>query len=189
MGLKLKKIMAKFESAFKLTSQAEGGYSFNPDDTGKETYRGVSRKNWPNWQGWSHIDTIKENHGTDAHTINQWGAKVVVLQSLVANFYRVNFWDVNKLDQFNDQQLANTVYDFGVNSGTDRAAKTLQQCLSIPADGIVGPQTINAVNAAKEPDLYNQYNEMRRLFYENLATHPGQHQFLASWLSRLKPYV
>lgn len=175
--------MANFNEALKITGINEGGWNDTEGDSGGETMLGVSRNNWPAWQGWKIVDEFK-GQPKFISIVNSSQQ----IKNLAKVFYKTNFWDVNKLDQFNDQQLANSVYDFGVNSGTSKAAKILQMAVNVISDGIIGPQTINAVNAAKEPDLYNQYNEMRRLFYENLATHPGQHQFLASWLSRLKPY-
>lgn len=180
--------MANFNEALKITGISEGAYANNPADRGKETMYGISRKNWPNWAGWVIVDKYKAQANGDIHLLNKLCNADTQLQSLKVAFYHTNFWNTNKLDQFTDQQLAQSVYDFGVTSGTEQAAKILQMAVNVISDGIIGPQTINAVNAAKEPDLYNQYNEMRRLFYENLATHPGQHQFLASWLSRLKEY-
>jgi lysozyme family protein len=179
--------MAQFNEALHLTAINEGGYSNDIHDHGGETYAGIACNFWPNWQGWSHIDTIKENHGTDAETINHWAKQDVVLQSLKVAFYKQNFWDVNRLDEINDQQLADSVYDFGVNSGVSHAAKLLQKAVNIRQDGIIGSNTLFAANINSE-DVYNHYNELRKEFYEILATHPGQHEFLESWLSRLKPY-
>jgi lysozyme family protein len=180
--------MANFNEAEHLTGINEGGYSNNQSDHGGETYAGISRNNWPNWQGWYHIDSIKNIHGTDDGTINQWAKQDLILQSLVYSFYKTNFWDVNKLDQLNDQQLADSCYDFGVNSGTIKAAKMIQEASNVISDSIIGQKTIVAINTSKQPDLYNRYNSLREEFYRKLATHPHQAQFLNSWLSRLKPY-
>jgi len=179
--------MARFEQAFKITERNEGGYANNPADHGGETYAGIARNFWPNWSGWAIIDAAKRTTKT-APLINQY-AKTNGIDAHVAKFYKQNFWDVNKLDLFNDQQLANNVYDFGVNSGTKKAAKVLQQALKIKDDGIIGNQTLAAVNAYNGKDLYNLYNGARTEFYNRLASQsPDQHQFLKSWLSRVKPY-
>lgn len=180
--------MANFQEASKLTDINEGGYSNSIDDHGGETYGGVARNDWPNWQGWSHIDTIKQNYGTTAAIINAHAAKDAVLQSLVQSFYKENFWDVNKLDEQNDQQIGNTVYDFGVNSGVNEAAKTLQECANVKVDGVIGEITINAINALPAENVYILYNAKRRAFYIELSKKPNQAQFLSDWLSRLKPY-
>ena len=40
-----------FDRAFVTTMQSEGGYVNNPKDPGGETYMGISRNNYPHWQG------------------------------------------------------------------------------------------------------------------------------------------
>lgn len=181
--------MANFDEAYKIMGFNEGGYSNNISDHGGETAFGIARKFWPNWQGWSHIDTIKQNYGHNANTINLWAKKDVVLQSLIAAFYKQNFWDVNKLDLINDHQLADNVYDFGVNSGVEEAAKILQRVVNVTVDGIIGNGTLSVVNHSDSETVYNEYNELRIAFYHKLAANPGQLQFLKSWMSRIKPYI
>lgn len=179
--------MAKFEIAEAITGRNEGGYANNPADTGGETYAGIARNYWPSWQGWPLIDRIKVNFGRDAKTINKYAKIDPFIAPAISKFYKQNFWDVNKLDQFNDQQLANTVYDFGVNSGTGRAAKYLQQVVGVSADGKIGPQTLAAVNKLEAKVTHEKYNRERESFYRSIAK-GNQLQFLKSWLSRLKPY-
>lgn len=179
--------MAKFEDAYKITERNEGGYANNKADHGGETYAGIARNFWPNWSGWMIIDKAKSVSKT-APLINQY-AKDNGIDAHVSKFYKTNFWDALKLDLINDQQVANNIYDFGVNSGTVKAAKTLQRVLKITDDGIIGNQTINASNAMQADDLHNAYNGARIEFYNQLAARDAsQKQFLKSWLSRIKPY-
>lgn len=181
--------MGNFNEAYLLTGHNEGGYANNPADHGGETYAGIARKFWPTWQGWSHIDAIKQKYGTNEKTINLWAKKDALLQTLIASFYKQNFWDVNKLDLINDYQLTNNVYDFGVNSGVSEAAKTLQLVSGVSQDGIIGNATIAAVNSLNAKSTYERYNVERIAFYHKLAGNPGQLQFLKSWMSRIKPYI
>jgi len=189
--------MAKFEIAEAITGRNEGGYANNPADTGGETYAGIARNYWGSWQGWKIIDNIKfdlkVNSVVTASNINKAARDNPYLTKAISSFYKQNFWDVNKLDLINDQQVANTVYDFGVNSGTGRSAKHLQQAVNdvcnvgLSVDGQIGNKTINAVNVHDEETIYNQYNKLRENFYRSIAK-GNQAQFLKSWLSRLKPY-
>lgn len=181
--------MAKFEIAEAETGRFEGLYANNPADRGGETYAGIARKFWPNWSGWKQIDHIKATHGKSAPVINKFAKADHLLHKNISAFYKANFWDVNSLDKFEDQQIANSVYDFGVNAGTKKAAKVLQQVLGIEQDGVIGPKTIGIINAYKFRQTHFSYNELRRQYYLKLAQNPTQHQFLKSWLSRLKPYV
>lgn len=178
--------MGNFSEAYKLTGHNEGGYSNNADDHGGETYAGISRKFWPNWPGWALVDKAKA-FAKSTPLINHWLDQNGI-EPYVAAFYKANFWDANKLDLVKDQQLANNIYDFGVNSGVVKAAKALQEVLKVSNDGIIGQQTINALNGSNARDVYNAYNGARAEFYHRLSANPGQLQFLKSWISRLKPY-
>lgn len=190
--------MAKFEIAEKITGRNEGGYANNPSDTGGETINGIARNHWPKWDGWKTIDEIKagliaNKKPVNALHINQAIRTNPKFYSLISKFYKQNFWDVLKLDLVNDQQLANSVYDFGVNSGTGRSANFLQKSVNdvcsigLIVDGQIGNKTINAVNIHDGKTIYNHFNKLRENFYRSIAK-GSQAQFLKSWLSRLKPY-
>lgn len=181
--------MADFKIAFNLTGAIEGGYVNNPADHGGETIYGIARKFWPAWPGWDIVDKIKSTGTTTASVINKLANANTQLQTLKLAFYKQNFWDVNKLDLINDQQLANNVYDFGVNSGVSKGAKTLQAACGVTVDGIIGNQTIYCVNNGNAKAIYEKYNELRSEFYHKLAANPGQAKFLHSWMSRIKPYT
>lgn len=175
--------MGNFTEAYVITNKNEGGYSDNSSDSGGETLFGVSRNNWPNWPGWKIVDEFKGQP--------KWVSIIESsqqLRDLASQFYKSNFWDVLSLDQINDQQICNTVYDFGVNSGTGKSAKYLQISAGVNADGIIGHLTIDNVNGQDAKELYNTFNVMREAFYRGLAENPSQAQFLHSWLSRLTPY-
>ena len=51
--------MADFNLSIPKILKHEGGYVDNPNDIGKETYGGISRKYNPNWEGWKFIDDWK----------------------------------------------------------------------------------------------------------------------------------
>lgn len=181
--------MAKFEIANAITGGNEGGYANNPADHGGETYAGIARKFWPNWSGWLTIDAIKSAHGAIPSVINAFARPDPLLKSMVLTFYKRNFWDVNQLDQINDQQVANNVYDCGVNCGIGAAAKMLQQLVSVTPDGIIGPRSIQSINGTDPESLYNAFNSARKNYYSDLiARNASQKQFQHSWFSRLIPY-
>jgi lysozyme family protein len=193
--------MANFNIAEKITGKFEGFYADNTNDRGGETFAGIARNFWSKWEGWKKIDEYKAHYKASGSktSLANWvnnSAKVVTepTMEMVSKFYKTNFWDVNKLDAIVDQQLANTVYDFGVNSGTGRAAKFLQQSANdtglviLSEDGNIGPKTIGAINALNPQNVYANFNRRRESFYRSIAT-GNQEQFLKSWLNRLKPYV
>jgi len=183
--------MAKFSEAYAETMSAEGGYAFNPADKGGETYKGIARKYNPTWKGWPILDAIKPH--TPAN-INKVAGSNPTLQEYVKAFYHVNYWDINKLGDIIDQQLANNVFDFGVNAGTKTAAKMLQRAYNyvtteLTVDGIIGSKTMIAINGASAEVIYNKFNDFRRQFYDAIiARDPSQAQFRKSWYSRIKPH-
>ncbi len=51
----------------------EGGYANHPADKGGETYRGISRKANPNWEGWKYIDDVKRTgKGLNGWLSDKW---------------------------------------------------------------------------------------------------------------------
>lgn len=183
--------MVKYEIAEAITGRNEGGYAHNPADRGGETYAGIARNFWPKWEGWTKVDKAKSEYASSSKvSLAKWinfSAKAHGIEREVSSFYKQNFWDTLSLDAFTDQQLANTVYDFGVNSGTGRSAKFLQQVAGVSQDGKIGPATLVAVNSANPQALHAKFNKAREDFYRSIAK-GNQAQFLRSWLSRLTPY-
>lgn len=61
-------------------------------------------------------------------------------------------------------------FDFGVNSGPARAARTLQSVLKVTADGRIGPQTLKAVILADAKQTIQALCARRLSFLSGLAT-------------------
>jgi len=187
--------MAEFTIAYEKTSRAEGGYANNPLDSGGETYKGIARKIHPEWKGWPIIDEIKNNVGTSAQAINAAGEKNVALQGLVLYFYKYMFWDPLSLDQVNDQQMANELYDTGVNMGIGRAGLFFQKVLNVSTstqlilDGKVGTKTVALFNSLPSSDkhmVWKLFNCLQGEKYISICeANPSQEVFLRSWASRV----
>lgn len=179
--------MAQFLPAFAATMKHEGGYAHDPADRGGETYRGISRNNWPGWNGWPDIDRIvgallaaPVSHAA----INKALDRNADLQRRVQDFYQRNFW-TPVMDDITDQAVANWLFDKGVNMGIRRAYKLMQRALHVDQDGIIGPQTRAAINAADPVQLLADCRGEARRFYTNLALQdPTQSRFLHGWLAR-----
>lgn len=169
--------MAEFLKAFALTTKWEGGYVDDPDDDGKETYRGISRANWPRWKGWVIVDRHKP---LKKHAF----IKDEELDRLVKEFYRENFWMRVKGDQVNNQAIANVLFDWCVTSGF-HSPKGLQKVIGEVADGLIGPKSLASVNAGNQKQIFDQFNALREKFYRDNATRiPKNRKFLGGWLNR-----
>jgi lysozyme family protein len=57
-----------------------------------------------------------------------------------------------KFDQIRDERVRFIVFDFGVIAGQPTAAKSLQRVLGVDVDGIVGAQTLAAINGIADAD-------------------------------------
>lgn len=176
--------MAAFESSFAKTSINEGGYANNPGDHGGETYRGIARNYWPAWKGWLIIDAAKAD-GKQPNSI-----KSKPLDQLVSDFYLGNFWAVLAAGQITAQEVADELFDTAVNMGISRAARFLQDALTIlgekvAIDGKVGPATIAAANRVNPVLLVRILNILQGARYLDIVrADPSQRTFLNNWLNR-----
>ncbi|MFA5196159.1 MAG: glycosyl hydrolase 108 family protein [Bacteroidales bacterium] len=133
--------MATFDLALKKILKNEGGYVNDPLDPGGETYRGISRNNWPKWDGWLIIDTTKPDIPDR------------LLEGKVSEFYRKNFWNKIKGDGIRDQDVAESICDFAVNAGVVTASKCAQRAVCANDDGVIDDGTLKALNCVI-PELF-----------------------------------
>ena len=82
-----------FEAAMDYMQPSEGGYVCDPDDSGGETFRGISRRVWPDWAGWKLIDQAKQEGCRSAKAINERFAQDAKMEKLVKQFFRGGFYD------------------------------------------------------------------------------------------------
>src|SRR5665647_1744031 len=124
--------MANFKSAITKVLLTEGGYVNDPNDNGGETYKGIARKFWAVWIGWLIIDNQKTLPNFPVNL-----KRIVRLNELVIEFYKVNFWDKIGGDSINNQSVADLLVDSAVNEGTVPAIKRAQGIVDIAQTGHV----------------------------------------------------
>lgn len=122
--------MANFDKAILKVINSEGGYVNDPADKGGETYKGISRKNWPRWSGWAIIDCCKSNPNWP-ECLNSFNA----LKESVKSFYRNNFWDKVGGDGIKDQDIAYKLVDTAVLEGIKPAVRRAQMICGIVQTG------------------------------------------------------
>jgi len=180
----------------------EGGYCNNPKDRGGETYRGISRKYHPDWKGWSIVDAVKANAGEIPHYgsrdylrwrtgIDRRLAGNSELQEDVSGFYASQLW-CPQYEQIENQDLVNWLFSHTVNispvhNGKSIVHKWLQRALNLDDDGIIGPETLAAVNACGDVTklIDSMKDDARRYYTAIVSAHPDQAQFLEGWLARV----
>ena len=173
--------MAEFQPAYNHVLKWEGGYVNDPDDPGGETYRGVARRFWSKWDGWVIIDMKKKERGfpksLDSHQ---------ELQKMIAEFYEANFWDKVKGDQIDSQEVAENIFDFAVNAGVKTSSKLAQLAAGTGADGVIGPNSIKAINACDEELFICKFALNKIAKYVNICKkRRTSRKYFFGWISRV----
>lgn len=126
--------MADFNKEFEKLILAEGIYGNDPDDSGGETFLGISRKYNPTWTGWKTIDEIKNANGTKNLTKILKQNKSLIDSAKV--YYKIRYWDVFRLDEIPSQKIAHEMFDTCVNMGSKSAILIAQQVIGMTPTGV-----------------------------------------------------
>jgi lysozyme family protein len=117
-----------YAQALKQVLKYEGGYSDHPSDPGGATMKGVTQAVYNDWRKSNNLPIQSVRNISDTE---------------VAAIYKNLYWDRIRGDDL-PSGIDFAVFDFAVNSGVNRAAKTLQGVVGVPQDGQIGPATIQA---------------------------------------------
>lgn len=131
----------------------EGGFVNHPDDPGGITNHGVTKKVYEEWVE----RKVSEQEMRD------------LTHEDVAPVYKNNYWDRLRADDL-PSGVDWSCFDWGVNSGTSRAAKALQRIVGVEQDGGIGPMTLQAVAEVEPTEIIEQMHHMRDKFYRDLST-------------------
>jgi len=153
-----------FEQCMGWLLEHEGGYVNHPNDPGGETNLGVTRAVYEQYVGRQVMDGEMEGLTHDD----------------VYPIYKENYWDRLRADDL-PSGVDFCTFDWGVNSGTSRAAKALQRIVGVEQDGGIGPMTLQAVAGMEPVDIVEQMHHMRDGFYRSLTTFET---FGRGWLRR-----
>ena len=108
-----------------------------------------------------------------------------MLEMDALRIYRRVFW---RFDGIESQPVATKIFDAAVNMGTKRAVKLAQQALEFDegdVDGMLGPKTEAAINAARPDVFLERYVEQMEARYRRIVEKdPSQAVFLKGWLRR-----
>ena len=103
---------------------------------------------------------------------------------MVRAFFRANFWDNIRGDQLAHQAIAESIFDFHVNTG--RPARVLAQLVAgVTPDGSFGPATLQALNAYDPEKFVMAYALAKIARYRDIVTRDRtQMKFLLGWINR-----
>lgn len=131
----------------------EGGFSNRPrrEDPGGATKYGITIGTLRDWRGGPVTVADVRNLTKDE----------------AFRIYKAQYWDAVRGDRL-PAGLDYVVFDFAVNSGPGRAVQHLQRLLQVTVDGIVGVQTLGALQGRALPDLIKRYSAARLAYLKGL---------------------
>jgi len=189
--------MANFIMSLNKLLANEGSYANISGDSGGETYCGVSRNNYPQWEGWDVIDRYKQHYSFPQ--ILEFNDQLI---NLVRKFYRDNYWSKFRGNMFSSQLIADELLDTSVNIGLKRACLLFQKSLNIlnrnqklfsnlHLDGIIGSKSLNAlriiIEKGEEDILYKVMNIFQGSYYLTITNYNELFEkFIRGWLSRVE---
>jgi lysozyme family protein len=162
----------RFLACMPFILKEEGGYSNTPGDHGGATNFGITQGEF---YIWLHANNLPMQSVRDI-TPDQYDA-----------IYWQNYWQPHC--PLLPVGLDLSVFNINVNGGTGRGTRLIQQCLSIPVDGVWGPQTMQAVtDLAASGDVVKviqAFHADERAFYQAIINHdPSQQKFASDWFGR-----
>lgn len=172
----------------------EGGYVNDPDDRGGETYKGISRKWWPNWKGWEVIDRYKKIAEDDEH-LNKILKGSRELDKMVYDFYFEEYY--KEYDQLSNLAVQEELYDTSVNLGVPETKELFQEALNLlnrnernyddlVVDGTIGPVTMAAYEKCNHEKLVKTLNLLQGEKYLQIVREDHtQEKFFNGWLDRV----
>jgi len=188
--------MSSFLDAYTKTMGHEGVYSFDKDDAGGETYKGISRRFHPSWAGWRVIDAAKEKPGFP-HSLKD----NKILKDKTMMFYKAVFFEPYRGDDM-PKELAMEMFDTAVNMGVGRAVKFLQIALNVlnrngklypdmVEDGDYGPTTDRCLQTYMKHDkvslIVKIINVLQGNHYiEYMKKSPVQEKYARGWFNRVE---
>jgi lysozyme family protein len=152
----------------------EGGFVDHPEDRGGPTKYGVTLASLQRWRQ-------HPCQKSDIQTLTEPEARQILTELFLIQ---------PGFQLIADQSLRAFVTDWGVNSGPTNAIKALQDAVSVTQDGVLGPQTIKAINAMDPRLLFLRVFASRLKFIGHLLSRqPSQAVFAEGWLTRLADFL
>lgn len=153
--------------------QWEGGFVNDPDDLGGATNKGIT------------IGTFTEyrrKKGLSAPTVKDLKN---ISDAEWHNIFKSLYWDRWKADEIKSQSVANILVDWVWASGV-HGIKRPQKLLGVAADGLVGPKTIAAINAADPKKLFYTIKADRAKFIDEICkARPKNEKYRKGWMNRI----
>lgn len=152
------------------------GFSDDPNDLGGATMIGVTLATY---------EAYCRRKGLKEPTVNM--LKNISYDSWM-DIVKTMYWDNWKADAIANQSIANFLVDFFWNSGFN-GIKVPQRVMGLKDDGIVGPNTLHAVNSVNQEELFYKLVAGRKYYIEDIIKkRPANAKFGNGWMNRINSF-
>jgi lysozyme family protein len=138
-----------FDTAFQHVLKHEGLFSDHPSDPGGATMYGITE--------------------AVARRVGYRGPMQDLPVDLAKRIYHEDYWKAVRADEL-PHAVRYAVFDAAVNSGPAQSVRWLQRALGVQDDGVLGPRTLAAANAANPDALRARLIAQRLTSLTNLNT-------------------
>lgn len=136
------------------------------------------------------------NHTNKGITWTTWGSKYGVSSDSINRFYKMSqsdwasiflplFWNRLNASKINSQRIADILVNWGWAAGPRVPAIAVQRLVNVDPDGVIGNNTIAAINKANEPQLFAALQNANYQFFNELGQRPQYSGNLKGWINRL----
>jgi lysozyme family protein len=136
---------SNFRRCVDLVLAQEGGFSDDPSDPSGATQYGIAL---------GALRDSRQDQSLTADDLRKLG------RNEACEIYRTRYWNVLRCDDL-PTGIDLVVFDFGVDAGTPRSARMLQQAVGAAADGSIGDATIAATKAMSPTDVVKDMSNRR----------------------------
>ena len=165
--------MAKIEKLIPFILKWEGGFVDDPADLGGATNKGVT------------IGTFTQFCKSKGRPVPSVQDLKNITDSDWKEIIKSLYWDRWKADDIKSQPLANILVDWVWASGV-HGIKRPQRILGVAPDGLVGPKTIEALNASDPRGLFDKIKTDRIKFIDEICeARPKNEKYRKGWLNRI----
>ena len=148
----------------------EGGFVNDPYDRGGATNKGVTIGTFQSFYRGQTVDDLKRI------TDDQW-----------LTIFKSGYWNPWQADQIKNQAIANILVDWAWASGARTAIRKVQELLGVSVDGLVGNETLSAINGQDAEELFDRIKVARYDFVDAIVKRdPSQKRFINGWKNRIK---
>ncbi len=151
------------------------------------TFMGIYQVAHPNWTGWARVEKELCIANDDIKLASRNLLAKTNIKDLVEDFYKKHYWNRAKLDEIDSSKKCDEIFVFGVNVGMRTAIRKTQKLVGAVADGIIGSQTIKAINEFHEGKFDMMFDDIEIQYYADIIERkPSFARFRNGWENRAK---